>query len=75
MSSTVIIVLIMNGGDQKYLCNSQTCFSLRPNILLPYLESSTHHVAGLVLSLSWTAFFAECVSVFCRNYHGIQQLK
>lgn len=26
MSSTVIIVLIMNGGNQKYLCSSQTCF-------------------------------------------------
>ena len=38
-------------------------FKTKYLVLLPYLESSTHHVAGLVLSLSWTAFFAKSVSL------------
>lgn len=36
-------------------------------VLLPYSKSGMHHVAGLVSGLSWTAFFAKSVSVFCHN--------
>ena len=39
-------------------------FKTKYLVLLPYLESSTHHVAGIVLSVSWTAFFAKSVSLF-----------